>query len=63
MAMNISRLNIIDVGCGNNPIEQAGFLLDKYSEENIHRRGDLKIPAHAVFVEGDVQDMRMFDDN
>jgi hypothetical protein len=55
-------VRIIDCGAGNNPIPQADVILDKYPDDDTHRRGKLKVPSEAVFVQGDVQDMRMFSD-
>ncbi len=52
-------MNVLDVGSGNNPIKQATMLLDKYPDDDTHRRGTLKLLAGVPFVHGDVENLRM----
>ncbi|MGD9382167.1 MAG: methyltransferase domain-containing protein [Candidatus Thorarchaeota archaeon] len=53
-------MKVLDVGSGNNPIKQATVLLDKYPDDDTHRRGELKLLEGRQFIKGDVCDMSMF---
>lgn len=53
---------IADIGSGNNPMQQADVIVDKYPHDDTHRRGKLKIPKGARFVKGDVTNLCMFRD-
>ncbi|PKO96957.1 MAG: SAM-dependent methyltransferase [Bacteroidetes bacterium HGW-Bacteroidetes-7] len=49
--------NVLEVGPGSNPTKRADVLLEKFIDNNQHRRGDLKIFPHQRLVEGDAEEM------
>ena len=53
-------MRVVDIGAGNNPIKQADVYVDKYPEDDTHRRGILKVPTDKTFIKADVQDLSMF---
>lgn len=61
--MKMKNISVCDCGCGNNPMQQATVLFDKFIYDDRHRRGKLKLFDGVPFVEGDVEDMGMFVDD
>lgn len=56
-------MKVLDAGSGNTPIPQATVLLDKHPTDNTHRRGALKTVKGAKFVQGDIQNLTMFEED
>ncbi|MDD3272791.1 MAG: methyltransferase domain-containing protein [Bacteroidales bacterium] len=46
-------LKVLEVGPGNNPTKRADVLIEKFVQDNTHRRGDLKIFKHQKLVQAD----------
>ena len=52
-----SSEHVIEIGCGDHPHKRANIVVDKFPEDNTHRKGDLKILKHQTFVEADGQNL------
>lgn len=50
-------LKVLEVGPGNNPTKRADTLLEKFIQDNTHRRGDFKLYKHQKLVVGDGENM------
>lgn len=46
---------VIEVGCGDHPHRRANVAVDKFPEDNTHRKGNLKTWKHQQFLEADGQ--------
>ena len=44
---------VLEVGGGHNPHPKAHVVVDKFSESNFHRSGDLKVLKSQKFIEAD----------
>ncbi|MBS1949077.1 MAG: methyltransferase domain-containing protein [Bacteroidetes bacterium] len=44
---------VLEVGGGHNPHHRANVVVDKYTESNFHRSGDLKVLKKQTFLEAD----------
>ncbi|HVX26699.1 MAG TPA: methyltransferase domain-containing protein [Parafilimonas sp.] len=53
---------VLEVGGGHNPHARANVLVDKFTDSNYHRSGDIKILKHQQFVAADGEDLP-FEDN
>jgi SAM-dependent methyltransferase len=52
--LNIKRSdNVLDVGGGHNPHPRANTVVDKYTESNYHRSGDIKVRKNQQFINAD----------
>ena len=49
--------HVIEVGCGDHPHKRANIVVDKFPDDNTHRKGDLKKWKHQQFIEADGQDL------
>ncbi len=56
-----SSERVIEVGCGDHPHKRANVAVDKFPEDNTHRKGNLKTWSHQQFLEADGQNLP-FDD-
>ena len=54
-------MKVVDVGSGNSPIRQANVLVDKYIDDDCHRRGAFR-QTGAEVIEADVTSLP-FNDN
>jgi SAM-dependent methyltransferase len=52
-----SNMKVLEVGPGNNPSRRANVLVEKFVQDNTHRRGDLKIYKHQKLIEADGEKM------
>lgn len=50
-------LKVLEVGPGNNPTRRANVLVEKYVQDNAHRRGDFKMFRHQKLIEADGENM------
>jgi len=63
-----SKLNIpanarvLDVGSGHNPHPRANVVVDKYTDNNYHRAGDIKVLRKQEFINADGENLP-FKDN
>jgi SAM-dependent methyltransferase len=48
---------VIEIGCGDHPHKRANVAVDKFPEDNTHRKGNLKTWKHQKFVEADGQNL------
>ena len=44
------KYKVLEVGGGNNPHPRSNVVVDKYIDNNYHRRGDLKVYSNQQFV-------------
>lgn len=56
------KAKVLDVGGGHNPHPRANVVVDKYSEDNTHRCGDIVTHKHQTFIEADGESLP-FEDN
>ena len=52
-----SSEHVIEIGCGDHPHKRANIVVDKFPDDNTHRKGDLKILKHQTFIEADGQNL------
>ena len=55
-------LKVLEVGPGNNPTKRADVLIEKFVQDNTHRRGDLKIFKHQKLVQADGENIPFLED-
>lgn len=48
-----SRERVLDVGGGHNPHPRANVVVDKYTDTNYHRSGDIKVLKKQEFIAAD----------
>jgi SAM-dependent methyltransferase len=48
---------VLEVGGGHNPHPRANIVVDKFSESNYHRSGDLKVLKNQTFMEADGENL------
>lgn len=52
--LNINRnFKVLDVGGGHNPHPRANVVVDKYTDTNYHRSGDIKVLNNQKFINAD----------
>lgn len=51
------KYKVLEVGGGNNPHPRSNVVVDKYIDNNYHRRGHLKVYPNQQFVCADGEDM------
>lgn len=44
---------VLEIGSGHNPMYRSNVLTDKFSDDNSHRCGDIRLHPHQTFVEGE----------
>src|SRR3981081_316388 len=44
---------VLDVGGGHNPHPRANVVVDKYTDSNYHRSGDIKVLKKQQFINAD----------
>lgn len=54
--------NVLDVGGGHNPHPRANVVVDKFTDTNYHRSGDIKILKKQKFVAADGENLPFKDD-
>ncbi|MDD4491099.1 MAG: methyltransferase domain-containing protein [Bacteroidales bacterium] len=52
-----SRLRVLEVGPGSNPTKKANVLVEKFVNDNTHRRGDFKIYPHQKLTQADGENL------
>jgi len=52
-----SRLRVLEVGPGSNPTKRANILVEKFVNDNTHRRGDFKIYPHQKLTQADGENL------
>lgn len=48
---------VLEVGGGHNPHPRSNIVVDKFSESNYHRSGDLKVLKNQSFMEADGENL------
>ncbi len=48
-----SRYKVLDVGGGHNPHPRANVVVDKFTDSNFHRSGDIKVLKKQKFIHAD----------
>lgn len=48
---------VLDVGSGHNPHPRANVIVDKYTDDNYHRAGDIKILKKQEFINADGENL------
>ncbi|MCH5597912.1 class I SAM-dependent methyltransferase [Niabella ginsengisoli] len=57
-----SHYKVLDVGGGHNPHPRANVVVDKYTNTNYHRSGDIKVLKKQEFINADGENLP-FSDN
>jgi SAM-dependent methyltransferase len=56
--LNIKRSNrVLEVGGGHRPHPRANVVVDKYTDSNFHRSGDLRVLKNQTFLEADGENL------
>ena len=50
-------LKVLEVGPGSNPTRRADVLVERYVDDNFHRRGDFKLYPHQTLIQGDGENL------
>lgn len=53
---------VVEIGSGHNPMYRSNVIVEKYTDSNYHRGGDVKIYPHQRFVNADGEQLP-FKDN
>jgi SAM-dependent methyltransferase len=53
---------VLEVGGGHNPHKRSNVIVDKFTDTNYHRSGDIKVHEHQKFINADGEDLP-FKDN
>ncbi|HEV7621112.1 MAG TPA: methyltransferase domain-containing protein [Flavisolibacter sp.] len=48
---------VLEVGGGHNPHPKANVVVDKYTDTNFHRSGDIKVLKHQQFLNADGENL------
>jgi SAM-dependent methyltransferase len=60
--LDISRKDkVLDVGGGHNPHPRANVVVDKYTDTNYHRSGDIKVLDKQQFISADGENLPFAD--
>jgi SAM-dependent methyltransferase len=44
---------VLEVGCGDNPHPRSNVVVDKFTDHNYHRSGDLRVLRNQTFIHAD----------
>ena len=56
--LNIKKTDrVLEVGGGHRPHPRANVVVDKYTHNNFHRSGDLKVLKNQAFIEADGENL------
>lgn len=53
---------VVEIGSGHNPMYRSNVIVEKFTNDNYHRGGDVKIYPHQLYVNADGEKLP-FDDN
>ena len=48
---------VLEIGGGHNPHRRSNIIVDKFSDDNYHRSGDIKTYKNQVFIEADGENL------
>lgn len=48
---------VLEIGSGHNPHPRSNVIVDKYTDSNYHRSGDLKTLKHQQFIQADGENL------
>ena len=48
---------VLEVGPGHNPSHRANVVTEKFTDQNYHRCGDMKIYPHQIFANADGENL------
>jgi SAM-dependent methyltransferase len=48
---------VVEVGCGDNPHPRSNVVVDKFTDMNYHRSGNLRVLKNQTFIHADGEDL------
>lgn len=48
---------VLEVGGGHNPHSRSNIVVDKFTDSNYHRSGDIKVHSHQKFINADGENL------